>query len=149
MDFQIRINGLDALIDKLQQAPEIAAPILLRALAASQAILAKYTTRETVPWRTGFLVQSFQAVLTPGLLRWYPTASYARFVEFGTAPHVIRPKNARALYWPGAEHPVRLVNHPGTKPNPYMERIAAAATPDINEIFDAALSQIVGEIAAQ
>ncbi|WP_343073091.1 hypothetical protein [Clostridium sp. YIM B02569] len=27
----------------------------------------------------------------------------------------IRPKNKKALYWKGAAHPVKQVNHPGTK----------------------------------
>src|SRR5579871_5492968 len=115
MEFSVKISGLNELIAKLQQAPEIVAPILQRALSASQAILAKYTIKGVVPWRTGFLVQSFRAELTPFMLRWFPTASYAPFVEFGTKPHTIVAKNAQALYWPGADHPVRKVNHPGTK----------------------------------
>lgn len=149
MDFQIRINGIDQLIANLQQAPSIAAPILQRTLSASQAILAKYTTKDTVPWRTGFLAQTFRAELSSGVLRWFPTASYAPFVEFGTKPHVIEPKNAKALYWPGADHPVKRVNHPGTKANPFMERIVAAATPDINTTFATALERVLQAIAAQ
>jgi hypothetical protein len=148
MDFTIEIQGITQLIAGLQQAPSIAAPILQRALAASQAILAKYTTKSTVPWRTGFLTQSFRAELTAGILRWFPTASYASYVEFGTKPHVITAKNAKALYWPGALHPVKSVNHPGTQANPFMERIVAAATPDINATFGTALQQIVQAIAA-
>lgn len=35
-------------------------------------------------------------------------------LEHGTRPHVIEPKNKQALYWEGARHPVRKVNHPGT-----------------------------------
>jgi phage virion morphogenesis protein len=31
-----------------------------------------------------------------------------------TKAHTIRPKNKRALFWPGAAHPVRSVNHPGS-----------------------------------
>ena len=120
MEFTVRIQGLDQLVAKLQQAPSIAAPILQRALAASQAILAKHTVKGVVPWRTGFLTQSFRAEMTTGLLRWFPTASYAPYVEFGTAPHVIAPKEKKALYWPGAAHPVARVNHPGTKPNRYL-----------------------------
>lgn len=46
--------------------------------------------------------------------------SYAADVEYGTAPHVILPKNRKALYWPGAAHPVSKVNHPGTKAQPFM-----------------------------
>ncbi len=73
MDFQVQITGLDQLVAKLKQAPDIAAPILQRALSASQAILAKYTTKGIVPWRTGFLTQSFRAELTTGMLRWFPS----------------------------------------------------------------------------
>jgi|GEM_PF-1521389 len=147
MEFSITIVGLQQFVARLQQAPSIVAPILQRALMASQAILAKYTTKETVPWKTGFLVQTFSAFMEPGKLHWYPTASYARFVEFGTLPHRIEAKNGQALFWPGADHPVRSVQHPGTKANPYMERIIAAATEDINGQFGKALEQITAALA--
>lgn len=48
--------------------------------------------------------------------------SYAKFVHDGTRPHLILPRVKKALYWPGADHPVRRVNHPGTPPNPFAER---------------------------
>ncbi|MCX4994261.1 HK97-gp10 family putative phage morphogenesis protein [Streptomyces longwoodensis] len=54
--------------------------------------------------------------------------SYAAAVEYGTAPHVIKPKYKRALYWPGAAHPVAQVNHPGTKAQPFL-RPAIELTP--------------------
>lgn len=47
---------------------------------------------------------------------------YAGFIEFGTRPHVIRPRSKQALAWKGAEHPVRLVHHPGTKPKHVLHR---------------------------
>lgn len=42
---------------------------------------------------------------------------YAAIHQFGgsTAPRKIVPKNKKALYWPGAKHPVKSVNHPGFK----------------------------------
>ena len=46
---------------------------------------------------------------------------YAVIVEKGSKPHVIRPKNKKALYWKGAKRPVKLVNHPGSKAKPYLE----------------------------
>ena len=46
---------------------------------------------------------------------------YAVIVEKGSKAHVIRPKNKKALYWKGASRPVKMVNHPGTKPKPYLE----------------------------
>lgn len=46
--------------------------------------------------------------------------NYAAAVEYGTAPHVIKPKYKQALYWPGAAHPVAQVNHPGTRAQPFL-----------------------------
>lgn len=42
---------------------------------------------------------------------------YAAAHQFGgkTPPRVIRPRNRKALAWPGGRHPVRRVNHPGSK----------------------------------
>lgn len=148
MEFSVTIKGLPELTAKLAQAPQIAAPILQRALSSSGAILAKHTVKGVVPWRTGFLAQTFKAELSAGMLTWSPTASYAPFVEFGTAPHIILPKDKKALFWPGAAHPVARVNHPGTKPNQFMERIVAASQDEIDERFVNALSEITAAIAA-
>ena len=46
---------------------------------------------------------------------------YAVIVEKGSKAHVIRPKNKKALYWKGATHPAKQVNHPGSKAKPYLE----------------------------
>ncbi|GMV06721.1 MAG: hypothetical protein AMXMBFR53_29960 [Gemmatimonadota bacterium] len=48
--------------------------------------------------------------------------SYGPDVEFGTAPHVIEPKNKKALAWgPKGSRTVRKrVHHPGTKAQPYL-----------------------------
>ena len=40
---------------------------------------------------------------------------YGEILEEGSKPHIITPKNGKALYWKGAVHPVKKVNHPGTK----------------------------------
>lgn len=41
---------------------------------------------------------------------------YARIHQLGgkTKPHIIRARNKEVLSWPGARHPVRAVNHPGS-----------------------------------
>ncbi len=41
---------------------------------------------------------------------------YAAIQQFGgkTLAHTIRPRDKKALFWPGAEHPVAKVNHPGS-----------------------------------
>ena len=45
---------------------------------------------------------------------------YAEGVEKGTKPHIIRAKKKKALYWQGANHPVKVVNHPGSAAKPYL-----------------------------
>jgi hypothetical protein len=51
---------------------------------------------------------------------------YAKYVIGGTRPHDIYPRDKQALFWAGAEHPVRIVHHPGTKPNPFLSDAEAA-----------------------
>ena len=45
---------------------------------------------------------------------------YAAAHQFGTDPYTIRPKSKRALFWPGAAHPVRSVRHPGLPARPFF-----------------------------
>ena len=44
---------------------------------------------------------------------------YGIFVREGTSQRTIYPGQRKAIYWPGAEHPVAYVNHPGSRPNSY------------------------------
>lgn len=45
-----------------------------------------------------------------------------QFVEYGTSPHVITPKDKKALWGPTmpTSHPVARVNHPGAEAQPFM-----------------------------
>lgn len=60
-------------------------------------------------------------------------APYAFWVIDGTRPHTIIPKNGKALSWPGAKHPVKKVRHPGTKPNPFVDKAAQKMMSDIEK----------------
>ena len=51
----------------------------------------------------------------------------APFLEHGTRPHVIEPRDKQALSWPGARHPVKRVNHPGTPALHILRRALRAA----------------------
>lgn len=150
MNFKVTIPNLPALQAALADYPTIARPVIQNAIVASQAILAKFTTAATVPVRTGYLVQNWAWEIGNLMARWYPKAAYAPFVEFGTAPHIIRPVNARVLANPKTgEIFGTLVHHPGTKANPFMERIVASAQPAIDTLFAQALDMITGQIASQ
>ncbi len=84
------------------------------------------TAKSMVPRKTSVLQGSIQMRPTMisgvDLVGYWGSfgVKYALWVEQGTRPHVILPKTRQALYWPGADHPVRMVYHPGTKSRPYL-----------------------------
>lgn len=95
--------------------------------------------KDRAPVDTGNLVANIRAE-PQGDLAWAVTsyAEYGAAVEYGTPPHEIRPRNAQALFWPGAAHPVKVVHHPGTPPQPYL----TPAAENQREPFRRAMAQI-------
>lgn len=63
-------------------------------------------------------------------------APYAIYVIKGTKPHDIYPVDAHALYWPGADHPVKHVSHPGNEANDYFQTGVDNAQSDIQSAVD-------------
>jgi hypothetical protein len=87
------------------------------------------------------------AIAASGIGGMYATVgtdlSYARYVHDGTAPHVIAARNAKALYWSGAAHPVRSVNHPGYKGNPFLTSALAVKAAEVTAELSTGLEQIL------
>lgn len=146
-DFSIQVIGLDKLQEAFKRSPQTVRTVMNPVLHTAVNILAKYTVKGTVPWKTGRLTQSFIASYGDLVAMWRPTVNYAMFVHEGTKPHVILPINGKALYWKGADHPVRKVNHPGSKGNPFMPRIIQNSKSDIDALMKKGLDQLTGEIA--
>ncbi len=147
-DFQIQVNGLDKMQAAFKSAPNTMRSIMNPVLHTAVNILAKYTTKGIVPWKTGRLTQSFIATYGDLMAMWRPTVNYAMFVHEGTAPHVILPVNKKALYWKGAAHPVKKVNHPGSKGNPFMPRILQNSQSDIDALMQQGLDHLTEAIAS-
>jgi phage gpG-like protein len=55
---------------------------------------------------------------------------YAAAHQLGSKPHVIEAKNKKALFWKGASHPVKSVNHPGLPPRPFFPFHASGKATD-------------------
>ncbi|MEM3426729.1 MAG: HK97 gp10 family phage protein [Nitrososphaerales archaeon] len=72
--------------------------------------------------RTGNLQQSIQIRFDSNKAVISANASYASYVEFGTKPHLILPKNRQALKIPTRDGFIfiKKVRHPGSKPYPYF-----------------------------
>jgi HK97 gp10 family phage protein len=100
------------------------------------------------PWRTGFLAMSITKKVSEGKAVIKPMAPYAIFVEKGTRPHIIRPINAKCLAFSsgmlGGLVFARLVNHPGTKPNPFVEKTAMETRDESSYIFSRVWQEKIG-----
>ena len=66
---------------------------------------------------------------------------YAEIIELGSRPHIIN--GNPYLYWEGAEHPVKQVNHPGTKAYPYMEPAAIKNEKKFNKDLEKLTKEIL------
>lgn len=127
----VRIQNLDALRSNFGRAPTLALSYLSKATQASlfeiekQAVDRNFQFKTPRARRTGFLQLSFGygRYIAPGGLQGSigPTAKYAPFVYYGTRR--------------------------GIRPNPYMDRIAKAATPGVNKQFKSAVDAFVAAIA--
>jgi len=90
------------------------------------------------PWKTGKLAQSIVKDVGQGEASIQALAPYAVYVVKGTAPHEIRPVNASCLAFRasgGGMVFTRLVRHPGTKPNPFMQRAVDETLAKVDEVF--------------
>ena len=93
-------------------------------ISSANQILAEMESR--VPVKTGQLkgslsirVDSDRVIIGPN----ESVAPYAGYVEFGTKPHIIRPKSPSGVLvftMNGRKVFAKSVHHPGTKPEPYI-----------------------------
>jgi hypothetical protein len=71
-------------------------------------------------------------------------AEYARYVNDGTGPYTITPVSAKALYWEGAEHPVKVVHHPGIRGRHFVEQSIDDVSGRLDGYFLKAISEVFG-----
>jgi hypothetical protein len=71
---------------------------------------------------------------------------YGLFQRQGVARSRINPifpREKKALFWPGARHPVRAVyNHPGIRPNDYFKKAIEMSKGEIREASERAVQAI-------
>ena len=71
-------------------------------------------------------------------------AAYAADVNYGTGPHMIYPTNAQALYWEGADHPVKWVVHPGITGQHFVEDSIDDTELRLDEFMLQAMQEVLG-----
>lgn len=129
------IQGAEDLQRRLRElAPKLERNILRGGLRAGAKVFVQIAQQE-VPKRTGKLAKTIRdkTKTRRGLVMAQAVAGdadawYAHIVRKGAKPHVIRPRrNQRGLFFNGIW--VRRIHHPGTKPNPFMERTLERGAP--------------------
>lgn len=144
MAIQVRINGADTLAKDLQ-----ALPVKLEASVLRQMSQIAYDRAQAGAGRhskTGALFRSlYNRSIPHGREVGHDPqlAPHALFVNFGTRPHKIYPKDKKALRWAGggAFHFAKFVNHPGYRGDNYMQRAADAAIVQFTAIVTAAIKE--------
>ena len=127
----VTVTGTRQLEARLRAVEKVPA-VLLRTVA----LRAVREQKRLVPRKTGNLGRSIllgRVTSTTAITQ--ATANYAAAVEYGTRPHVIKPRKAKALRSPAAGSATTLggrlkaggsyafakvVHHPGTKAQPFM-----------------------------
>jgi hypothetical protein len=117
-----------------------------RAVAEAKSRLAKRGGAKKVEDTIFFFPESIP-VQSAGVARSIVSCpiSYGFDVENGTKAHIIKPKNKKALFWPKAKHPVRLVRHPGSMQKPFMKPAEDKIRP---RLLSASLQILKGQIGA-
>lgn len=112
---------------------------LAREKLETSALLVERTAKEICPTKTGTAKRSITHVISPDGKRAFvgSNVEYFPIIELGSAPHTIRPKTAKALFWKGAKHPVKVVHHPGTPAFAVLRRALHSNMKKIKKIFGA------------
>lgn len=144
MSIQVRIQGAETLLNDIQQLP-----LRLEASVIRQMSQIAYDSAQAGAGRhskTGALFRSlYNRSIPKGREVGHDPqmAPHALFVNFGTKPHRIYPKDKKALRWAGggAFHFAKFVNHPGYRGDNYMQAAADAAVVQFAAIVTAAMRE--------
>lgn len=138
--FEPAINWLAAINNKIGSS-------LAAALEESAELVYEYAV-ENAPMKTGKLKNSIKKKVVLGS---HPHASVwtsdkkAQWMEFGTRPHTITPKNGKFLRFQAGGRTVfaRVVHHPGTKATHFMKRALVEQDGMIKNIFARAIANAI------
>jgi hypothetical protein len=98
------------------------------------------------PIKTGYLASTVYKQVSDGEGIVAVAASYGKFLVEGTAPHEIRAPDGGVLSFMVAGKRVftPIVHHPGTKPNPFMQKAVDEARSKVDETFAELWLELVG-----
>lgn len=150
-EISLKIEGMDKLKEIFQRFPQIAAQEYDTALDRSAKKIEGDAVRKAPVNKSfggGTLRQSIGSRKSgPLAYTVAATAAYATYVNFGTRPHVIRAKNAKALAnTRTGQFFGKTVNHPGTRAQPFFSDAVKDGEPFINKELSRAISNVISRV---
>lgn len=154
-NFNIKIEGLTELLAGIGNAKSAMGDLLYQAMGKAVAMIqtdAREIKEGSFKNQTGTLRRSITAQVDSaarGMVYVSSDAPYGEYVEFGSGPHTIVPVNAKALAFKGPTGTVfaMRVNHPGSKPYPFMEPAFENQAPLIQDMYHDLTDKIVTMMA--
>ena len=142
----IEIPGLNAMVNAFNKA-QVEMPNYLKNAMSNSVSKVRTDAQSTVPVRTGMLKKSIQQTVqdSPLIGKVIVGQPYGKYIEYGTKPHTIVPKNASVLAFPigGSMVFATSVNHPGTKAKPFMTPAIEKNRTYIMDQFNRAMQSVV------
>jgi HK97 gp10 family phage protein len=144
---RVEFKGFERLREALRRAPETTVKEIGIAVRKSGVIVTNAAIKESpVNKQTGGgqLRQNIRMILkTNTRAEVISNALYSHFVEGGTSPHTIIPRNKKALANKRTgQFFGKIVHHPGTRANPFMRRALTQSQSAIDGFFREALQKV-------
>lgn len=141
----INIHNLSQIQEGLRKSPALMVKNLNIAIRKTIFLIEEKSTRNA-PVKSGYLRNNVHRNFKPLYGEFGYKAKYAVWVHDGTSPYTIYPRTKMALFWKGAAHPVKRVNHPGIRANPFLRRAVETNQHTVDKIFTQAVDDTFNEI---
>lgn len=142
---EIKVEGLDKIESAIRKNPKVVFEELSKGIETGVNFI-RPIMRQKAPHKSGEMSKNIYAravglkgEVGPNL----NITPYAWYVHKGTDPHIIRPNKKKALYWPGAKHPVKKVKHPGSRPQPFVDQTFKEVQVPVQGIFQQRIDNII------
>lgn len=144
---KMEIKGLNKIVRGMNKMPEVVVRELGNALGKSMVITHRQALKEAPVNKQsggGNLRQNIKQIRINRLRGEVDSkAKYSGYVHEGTKPHIIRVRRKKVLANRRTGQIFgKKVQHPGTKPNPYMTRALKKSEKRINNFFKVAINRI-------
>ena len=148
INITVEIEGLERLRQGMERAPKIMVDEASKAIQKSLLVIQNQAMKEAPANRQvglgARLKASFRRKMTSRLSgEVFSISPYAGYVHEGTRPHTIEVINKKVLANKRTgQFFGKKVDHPGTRPNPFMQRAVDKCKTQINDFFLTAIDNV-------